>query len=61
MVFYSTNGSAPASYTYTVATNTAGKNPANEGWYVLVGDSYRLTSDTSVDSNVTYYVRSAVT
>lgn len=61
MEFYSTSGSSATSYTYTVATNTTGKNPANEGWYVLVGDSYRQTSDTSVDSNVTYYVRSAAT
>lgn len=61
MVFYSTSGSSATTYTYTVATNTTGKNPSNEGWYVLVGDSYRLTTDTSVDSNVTYYVRSAVT
>lgn len=61
MVFYSTNGSAPTSYTYTVATNTTGKNPANEGWYVLDGNRYVLSTDTSVDSNKTYYVRSAST
>ena len=59
MAFYSTSGSAPTSYTYTVATNTTGKNPANEGWYVLDGNRYVLSTDTSVDSNKTYYVRSA--
>lgn len=61
MAFYSTSGSAPTSYTYTVATNTTGKNPANEGWYVLDGNRYVLSTDTSVDSNKTYYVRSAST
>ena len=60
MVFYSTSGTA-VTYTYTKQTNTTGKNPSNEGWYVLVGDSYRLTHDTAVDPNVDYYARSVVT
>ena len=61
MEFYSIDGESAGTYTYTKQTNTTGKNPANEGWYVLVGDVYRLTSDTSVDPNVDYYARSAVT
>ena len=47
-------------YTYTAVTPVGTENPAEEGWYVLVGDSYRLTSDTTVDENVTYYERAEV-
>lgn len=47
-----------AGYTYTAVTPSSGDNPAEEGWYVLVGDVYRLSADTVVDSNVTYYERS---
>lgn len=61
MVFYSIDpeddGTA-TTYTYTAVTPGSGDNPSNEGWYVLVGDNYRPTSDTTVDSNVTYYERS---
>lgn len=61
MVFYSidpeTDGTA-TTYTYTAVTPGNGDNPSSEGWYVLVGDNYRPTSDTTVDSNVTYYERS---
>lgn len=45
-------------YTYTAVTPASGDDPSEEGWYVLVGDSYRPTTDTAVDSNVTYYERS---
>lgn len=61
MVFYSIDpatGGTATTYTYTAVTPNSGDNPSSEGWYVLVGDSYRLTSDTTVDSNVTYYERS---
>lgn len=58
MVFYSIDPSTtPTSYTYTAVSPVGTESPAEEGWYVLVGDSYRLTSDTKVDSNVTYYER----
>lgn len=50
--------SEAAAYTYTAVTPASGDNPAEEGWYVLVGDGYRPTTDTTVDGNVTYYVRS---
>ena len=61
MVFYSTSGDAPTSYTYTAATPVGTENPVNEGWYVLDGNRYVLSTDTTVDSNKTYYVRSAST
>lgn len=61
MAFYSIDpepdGTA-TTYTYTAVTPGSGDNPSSEGWYVLVGDNYRLTSDTTVDSNITYYERS---
>jgi len=47
-------------YTYTAVTPVGTENPAEEGWYVLVGDGYRLTTDTTVDENVTYYERAEV-
>lgn len=48
-------------YTYTAVSPVGTENPQTQGWYVLVGDEYRLSTDTTVDSNVTYYARSAVT
>ena len=58
MEFYSVDGEdAEAEYIYTAVTPTGTENPSEEGWYVLVGDTYRVTSDAEVDSNVTYYER----
>lgn len=59
MVFYSMDGdeSEAVGYTYTAVSPVGTENPSEEGWYVLVGDNYRLTSDIEVDSNVTYYER----
>lgn len=60
MVFYSLDPEdVDASYTYTEVTPVGTENPSNQGWYVLVGDEYRLTNDTEVDENVTYYERSS--
>lgn len=60
MVFYSTNvDEEEVTYTYTSVTPVGTENPSEEGWYVLVGDSYRTTNDTTVDSNVTYYEATA--
>lgn len=60
MEFYSIDPADPVTYVYTAVTSPTG-NPASLGYYVLVGDEYRLTSDTTVDSNVTYYTRSTAT
>lgn len=43
-------------YTYT-AVNSPSGNPHALGYYVLAGDGYVLTNDTTVDSNKTYYTR----
>ena len=43
---------------YTVATDTTGKNPHDEGWYEKnASDEYVLTSDTVVDDEKTYYIK----
>ena len=47
-------------YTYTAVSPVGSENPREEGWYVLVGDTYKLTTDTTVDDNVTYYERTEV-
>lgn len=49
--------STPTTYVYTAVTPLGSENPHTEGWYVLDGDHYSLTNDTSVDSNKTYYER----
>ena len=57
MVFYSVDGEEAPTYTYTAVSPVGTENPTTEGWYVLVGDEYRLSTDTTVDENVTYYER----
>ena len=44
-------------YVYTAVSPVGTENPSTEGWYVLSGDKYVLTSDTEVDANKTYYER----
>lgn len=61
MEFYSTAGDAPTSYTYTAVSPVGTENPVTEGWYVLDGNRYVLSTDTAVDSNKTYYERTAST
>lgn len=61
MVFYSTSGDAPTTYTYTAVSPVGTENPTTQGWYVLDGNRYVLSTDTTVDSNKTYYSRSAST
>lgn len=56
--FYSYDATPSVTYTYTAVEPVGTENPMNEGWYVLVGDEYRPTSDTTVDANVTYYEQS---
>lgn len=46
-----------ASATYTAVTNPSG-NPSTKGYYEKVGDSYVLSTDTTVDSDKTYYTKS---
>lgn len=58
MEFYSLDPEeTPTEYIYTPVEPVGTENPKTEGWYVLVGDLYRLTEDTTVDENVTYYER----
>lgn len=60
MEFYSIDGEdAGAEWIYTAVTPESGDVPSEEGWYVLVGDEYRLTNDAAVDENVTYYERTS--
>lgn len=47
-------------YIYNAVDPVGSENPSEEGWYVLVGDNYRQTTDTVVDENVTYYDRTEV-
>lgn len=53
-------GDEPTEYTYTSVSPVGTENPKEEGWYVLSGDRYVLTTDVAVDSNKTYYERSEV-
>lgn len=60
MAFYiltKVGGDDETLYVYTEVTPVGTENPKTEGWYVLVGDNYRMTTDTEVDTNVTYYER----
>lgn len=59
MAFYlleKVDGDAPE-YTYTAVSPVGTENPQEEGWFVLRGDDYVLTTDTEVDTNKTYYER----
>ena len=48
-------------YTYTAVEPVGSENPSSEGWYVLFGDGYMPTADTTVDTNKTYYERTEST
>ncbi len=43
------------SVSYSEVAATTGDNPATEGWYELVGTTYVLSTDTTVDAEKTYY------
>lgn len=43
--------------TYTAATETTGKKPVDEGWFVQNDGKYTLSTDESVQEGTTYYVR----
>lgn len=44
-----------AGRSYSAVSPVGTEDPYEEGWYVLNGDVYRLTTDRTVDSNKTYY------
>ena len=50
----------PVVYEYTAVSPVGNENPKSEGWFVLSGDSYIPTNDTTVDENKTYYERTIV-
>lgn len=50
-ILYGTAGSV----SYNEVSPVGTENPVSEGWYEKVGTSYVLSSDTSVDSEKTYY------
>lgn len=56
-VLYGTDGEV----TYTAATPVGTENPSEEGWYERSGSAepytYTLTTDTTVNSEKTYYVK----
>lgn len=45
-------------YVYTAITPEGTENPSSEGWYEKDGTSYKLSADTTVDNDKTYYTRS---
>lgn len=46
---------------YTAVTPVGSENPATEGWYEKSGNTYVLSSDTTVDAKKTYYSKTTVT
>lgn len=62
MEFYEIDAnSGSATVTYTAVSPAGTENPSEEGWYVLSGNRYVLATDTTVDSNKTYYKATANT
>lgn len=48
----------PSTYSFTEVIPEGTENPSEEGWYVSDGaGGYELTSDTSIQSGTTYYIR----
>lgn len=46
---------------YVAVTPVGTENPTTEGWYELVEGTYTLSSDTTVDSEKTYYEKISTT
>lgn len=62
MEFYEIDPSeSETTVTYTAVSPVGSENPSEEGWYVLSGNRYVLATDTTVDSNKTYYEATANT
>lgn len=56
MEFYEIEASSSSStVTYTAVSPVGTENPSEEGWYVLSGNRYVLSTDQTVDNNKTYY------
>lgn len=53
-ILYGKDGTAD---TYAAASPVGSENPSEEGWYEKAGDDYVATTDTTVDSEKTYYVK----
>lgn len=47
-----------AADTYTEVSDTTGKNPKNEGWFIKNGNTYIHSWDTTPQTGVTYYTLS---
>ena len=46
---------------YTAVTPVGSENPTTEGWYEKSGNTYVLSTDTTVDAQKTYYSKTTVT
>lgn len=46
---------------YTAVTPAGSENPVTEGWYEKSGNTYVLSTDTTVDAQKTYYSKTTVT
>lgn len=53
-ILYGKDGTAD---TYAAASPVGSENPSEEEWYEKVGDDYVATTDITVDSEKTYYVK----
>lgn len=58
LTFTEVDDSAVETPTYTAVSETTGKNPKTEGWYVKDGENYVATTDTTPKTGTTYYVKS---
>lgn len=59
MEFYEIEASSSSStVTYTAVSPVGTENPSEQGWYVLSGNRYVLSTDRTVDNNKTYYAAS---
>lgn len=58
MEFYEIETTSASTVTYTAVSPVGTENPSQEGWYVLSGNRYVLSTDHTVDNNKTYYAAS---
>lgn len=55
-ILYGTAGTI----SYSEVAATSSDNPASEGWYELIGGTYVLSTDTTADTDKTYYEKNEV-